>query len=178
MSSSRQCTDRAFTLVEVLLTTLILAVAFLPLLTSGSAIHRQSYFNEYHTIASIRARTLLDLVRATDHDLLRQASEARMRSTGNPAVPIDVAGLLEPGGFEKLFDPGVTPGDDSGRSFVEKLSSSNFEHEVVFTPRTPDLGEITVVVRWRNPADRGGGKMHEVHLAQLVHRREASFTTP
>lgn len=162
------------TLVEVLLASVVLVVAALPLLTSAGSMHRQSYFTEHHAMAVVRARTILDLIRAVDFDLLAQAARQQSGVSGTGTVDLNVENLLEEGGFALLFDPGAPPEDSGAQLYLRKLK--NFEHKATYVQKTPDLGEIQVLVTWKDPSDRTERERHKVRLIRLVHRPEVSFT--
>lgn len=163
----------AVTLVEILIASAILVVALIPLMTGGSAIHRQSHFTEFHAMAVIRARTVLDMVRSMDFDLLRQSATAVAHGAYPWSVVINVEALLAPGQFDALFTPLAPGARGSGALYQTKLRT--IKQVVTYTQKSPDIGEIKVKVFWTNAADRDQRQPHEVTLKRLVHRREMTF---
>lgn len=161
---------RGFSLTEVMIAVVILGLALMPLLTTGRATHRQTYFAEHHMIASTRARTILDLVSSLDFAILDWiARKSPGGAAGNP-IQIDLEKLLEPGGLELLFAPALDT-DPKTLSYLIKLR--NFEHRVTYTRKSANLGEVKVSVKWVYAGDK---KDHEIVLTRLVYRGEHSHT--
>ena len=157
-------------MVEILMAIVIISIALLPLVTSGRAVHRQGYFAEHHTMAMIRARSILDLVRSLDYDVLDQLAQS---SGSSGEIDIDPKTLLEDGGFSLLFTPvafgiGVQNYQKKLKFFKEELSFTRFDN---------DLGKVRVRVTWKDGADRKSSAAHQVVLAQVLHRPEAGAAT-
>lgn len=166
-SSERSQVRRgAVTLVEVLVAFAILGMAILPLLRSGSSVHKRSYFNEYHTIATVRARTLIGLVSQIDFDVLDRYAVSKGPAGTAVGVPLET--ILETGWSVQLFADPV-----AGAHHVGKLKL--FEHDVTWTHEEDDLARVEVRVRWRLPGEESK-PAHEVKIARLFSRPEGSIS--
>src|SRR5690606_4547328 len=91
---------RGLSLVEVLVALFAIAVAIVPMLQSGTSIHRQSYMGEMHVLASVRARALLGLVSALDFVVLHQILGRQPQAQ---AQKLDLDALLPPGELQLMF---------------------------------------------------------------------------
>jgi len=138
---------------------LVVAMAVLPLIQSGTSIHKRSYLTEYHVIASLRARTLLNFVSSMDFDLVHQYLA---RSGGTSGAEIVIEDFFESGELEFLF---AAPSNH----YRKKIE--NFSHVLLGRPIGNDMLRIEVVVNWRIPGERRDTP-HEYRLATLLQRPE------
>jgi hypothetical protein len=151
--------------VEVLLAVCLLVVVLVPILTSGSAIHRRSSHTEYRAIAAIRARTLLDLLAATDFELLRQLCGSA------EAKDIDL---------DELFDLGTIPLLNTPSTLTPRVKNmlDRFKDQARYQGLGNTLARIDVWVRWEDPAARPGSPPLEFHLSRLIMRPESTLAVP
>lgn len=155
---------RGLSLTEVVVALLAFAVAVVPLMQSGTSIHRQSYMGELHVMGAMRARTLLGLVQTMDFDAL-------CRLLGRQPTPAPVVINVE-----DLFPPGEVAFALSAPSSVDAAYASKlklFSHEV--SGRILDRHRVEVVasVRWTLVSDKAD-KKHEHRAAVILHRPEVT----
>lgn len=158
-------TSRGVSLVEVLLASCLLIVVIAPILTSGSAIHRRTSHTEYRAIAAIRARTIIELLAATDFEVLRQ-----LYGSGGERE-INLNEVFELGAIERLN----RPSDPSPRvqSMLERFRDKD---KVTYQALGPHLARLDVRVHWEDPGGRAGSPPLELHLSRLVYRPESTLS--
>ena len=155
---------RGLSLVEVLVALLAIAVAVVPLLQSGTSIHRQSYMGELHVLAAMRARTLLGLFQSMDFDVLHQML-GRQPMAAPQIVNLDT--LLPPGELQLMFSaPAAVDG-----SYANKLKL--LTHEVSARIIDRHRIQVSVVVHWILVSDKDG-QTHDHHASAVLHRPEVS----
>lgn len=157
--------SRGISLVEVLLASCLLIVVIAPILTSGSAIHRRTSHTEFRAIAAIRARTLIELLAATDFEVLRQ-----LHGSGE-AREVNLNEVFELSAIERLSRPTtVTP---RVQNMLERFRD---RERVTYQALGPHLGRIDVWIRWEDPGGKAGAPPLELHLSRLVHRPESTLS--
>lgn len=151
-------------LAAAMIAALIIALLLGALLTSGASIHRHSHVSESHLLAMVRARGLLDMVRALDFDVLH--AEA-----GSGELALDLDALLEPGAAARLF---FTAGAAALPAYVRKAGA--FSERLTWTNISADLARVDVRVTWTEAGK--GARVREVRLTVLVDRPEAGYRAP
>lgn len=156
---------RGFGLLEVLIALLVIVLAALPLMRSGSTIHHRTYANEFHVLAAVRARTVLSLASAVDFEALHRALGGV--PTG-PLKPLDLAAFLEPAPLELLFKAPRR----SSPLYEEK--SKLLAHALEGRVLDADRIDLRVRVTWTIPAEKRAAP-HSLRLGTLLHRPEATM---
>lgn len=149
-------------LAAVMIGALVIALVLGALLGSGASIHRHGHLNEAHLLALVRARALLDLVRALDFDIVHQRASA-----GGPVV-VYLDTLIEPGAASRLF---VTEGAAALPSYMRKIAA--YDHRLTWTRLSADLARVDVCVSWTEAGP--AAKVRQVRLSVLVGRPEAGY---
>jgi hypothetical protein len=152
-------------LVEVLLALLVIVVAALPLIRSGTTIHHRTYTNEFHVLAAVRARTILSVASAVDFETLHRAlggaSSAALR-------PLDLATLLEPAPLDLLLKA------PRRQSPLYEEKSKLVKHALAGRIHDGDRIELRVEVTWTIPAEKRTSP-HRLRLGTVMHRPEATM---
>lgn len=157
-------TRRGLSLTEVLVALLAIAVAVVPMLQSGTSIHRQSYMGEFHVLAAMRARTLLGLVSSMDFDVLHQLLGRQPQAQ---AQKLDLEALLPPGELSLMFSAPANVDTNYGNKL--KLLS----HEVAGRILDKNAIGVGVIVRWTITAEKDG-KVHEHRATAVLYRPEGT----
>jgi hypothetical protein len=150
---------RGISLLEVLIATLVLAVALLALMGSGSTTHRHTHLLEEEVLAAVRARSLLDLVSRLEFERLDRL--ARRQAAAD--VVLDLDRLAAPGAVAASI-----AANEPAVSEPRARKVSGFDHRITYTRLDEDRGLVRVRVTW----DRWG---HHRTWCRLVVRPEASF---
>lgn len=164
----RGARTRAFGLIEVLVALLLIALAALPLIQSGTAIHHQTYLTEFHLLATVRARSVLSLMRALDFEVVHRALDGS--ASGGPR-PLDLTAFLKADDLTFAFaGPGLT-------NPLYRRKTELVRHAVEGEILGVDHMLIRVIVTWTIPAE-SRPTPREYRLATLLHRPESTQTRP
>lgn len=122
-----------FTLVEVSLAVVIMALALIPVASMIISSTRQTRFNEDQALAALLAAQILERYRDEPLDWL-------------------AANLREPAPDRIAGDPALSPrGDVLGQEYMRYVDT--FERHVTYVPKDGATGVLVAEVRWR---ERGG----------------------
>jgi hypothetical protein len=145
---------RAFTAIDVMACTIVLAVALLPLVHVAATTRREAHFSAAHLVASLRTSSLLDAQEAQGWDALAGAGD-EWTELPAPYPPLS---------------PGQTPGLDRAGDYSERLRVRRAsEHLVV----------LGADVEWTFVTDPGGAtKAHRISAYRTLGRPDASWRAP
>jgi hypothetical protein len=126
--------------MEVVVSVVILAFAVVPLLQMFQSGRQSAALTEYHVLAQLRARRILESFASFPYAALKALPEAEGGGVAPPLPPED--------GFPPEYRKRV----------------STYEEMTFFEELSPGLGLLTVKIAW-TPADR---KKHEYLLQKIV----------
>lgn len=153
----------AFGIVEVLIALLVIVIAALPLIRSGSSIHTRTYFAEYQVMAALRARTVLSVASALDFDRVH-------RTLGPSFAPVNLDRFVDPAKLALLT---AAPAQLNP---LYRDKQKRVTHVLTGRALDRDRIELRVAVQWSIPSE-SRAVPHEVALAMILHRPEASLGT-
>lgn len=156
---------RGLGLLEVLIALLVIVLAALPLMRSGTTIHHRTYTNEFHVLAAVRARTILSLATAVEFEALHRA----LGGVPTAALkPLDLTAFLEPAPLELLLKAPRRSSplyEEKSRLVAHRLSGRVLDADRI---------DLRVEVTWTIPAEKRAAP-HVLRLGTLVHRPEATM---
>lgn len=156
-------------LVEILIAAVIVAVAFIPLLTMVETENRQAAFNESQLLARNRARRAAVAYATHGYDALVGAAGSPAPGGGRHALPP----VLPPVATE-LQEVSGALGDASAVARLETAMRPIAEAAWLELPEV-GLARVIVSVSWRNATEGRDGPLHEVTSTKLVSRRDAGL---
>jgi type II secretory pathway pseudopilin PulG len=133
----------AFSLVEIMLAILVMALALIPIVSLIQAGTRQTRFNEQHVLASLLAAHILERYREEPREVLES-----LASSGAAAI---------------REDPLLTPVDADAAGFRQLISG--FERSVEYRRNPEGVALLVARVRWQPPRMQPQGLERKLVLA-------------
>lgn len=159
--------DGGFSLVEVLLAVLILALCLVPVLALNMQQTRGAWFTDCHLAARAHARRVAETLAAQDYDALRQAAASDDEGSLPSLLPAAAAELARLSGEAPL----------PRHLQAYATSRERFTQSVTFEELAPTgLARIVVRVSWAMPGESPAAASHDVTYVVFVSRRDLSLT--
>ncbi len=161
-------TNTGISLVEVLIASVVIGVALIPLLSLGQSETRQANFNEQQLLGRYRARRVAECLAVYGYDALVVMSGATsLAPKANLPIPL-------PQINDELL---ALAKSDSSLTFLKHFSKKMSFYQEIATLEViePGLARISITVKWRLPSEAKAMKTHKIIFSKLVCRRDESF---
>ncbi len=136
--------------MEIIVSVVVLAIAVIPLLWMFVGGRKTAALTEYHVLAQMRARRILEAFASYPYEALKGVTEA------------EGGGLLVP-----------LPASDSGFPPEYQKRIAMYDELTFFQEAKPGLGRLTVKITWTLASD---GKKREYLLHKLVAEEALSLS--
>lgn len=156
---------KAFSLVEILISTVIISLAILPIIMLSRSDNFSSSFNESFLLGLSRGKRILTAIEAFSYsDLIDQAGISSPGSSGTIANPLPEVSI-------ELKDIAQKDGTLSYLKHHEKKLS---KYETTLTIRIHEEGLLSVDVNvgWTIPGENNKLKKHSLKLTTFVTNRQ------